>query len=191
MATPLQFSREPHPTNSTPHSQAPRAERGSGALWKGEEGDGPSQQPRTRDHHGHWGGGRKGGSYPVRAPQGLRAGQGVAAAAGAAAAGTGARDSFLKRRNKLSLAFKAPPAGHRILRCGAWGHWGRTHGSWLWKLIDVKANCWVLGCNSSTAPALAGPLPPIPRLHPFSSLKLSPRERPLTSSTQALAKTFY
>lgn len=140
---------------------------------------------------GAGGGGRKGGSYPVRAPQGLRAGQGVAAAAGAAAAGTGARDSFLKRREKLSLAFKAPPAGHRILRCGAWGHWGRTHGSWLWKLMDVKANCWVLRCNSSTAPALAGHLPPILRLHPYSSLKLSPRERPLTSSTQALAKAFY
>lgn len=132
-------------------------------------------------------------AYPVRAPQNLRGGPGMAAAAaGAATAGTGTRDSFLQRRDKLSLAFKDPPAGHRIPGCV--GAPGRTHGSWLWELMDVKANGWLLERNSSTAPALAGPLPPIPMAPPPllpPVVTSTPHARPLTSA-RALAKTkFY
>jgi hypothetical protein len=116
-----------------------------------------------------------GGTYLVRAPQDLRAGPRVsAAAAGAAAGETRARDSFLQKEERVEpsvqgSACRPPNSG---TRGGTTGVGLTTHDSgsgWM-----CNANGWLLGCNSSTAPALAGPLPPISRLHPHSSLQLSP-----------------
>ena len=120
---------------------------------------------------------RREAAYLARAPRGPLARRGMATAAGEAA-GIGARYSALRRERVegLSLAFKAPPGGHRGKR-GALRPDLRLMVQGGRCVLETDSGSWSASLTARELRPL-GPAPslPIPWLH--LSSQLSPRPPP-------------